>query len=287
MTPKSLVRSVHTLFSLPDVVVRINALVDDPTTRISDLAEAVLCDPGLAARLLRLVNSAYYSPPYRVGTVSQAIILLGQHELRNLVLATVAVSLFKGLPPERINMEQFWLHSIMCGVAARGLARRRFLRESERLFVAGLLYGTGKLVFYSQCPDLYREVLQQSGDDEQTCIAAERRVFGFTYADLGAELLKTWRLPENLYMAVAHHLEPAKALDYRLEATILHVAVRIVGDVQAGAGVTSFANDPEHFAPMADLLGLPPESLASLAGEVNPRAMEIFGMIRADSTPTS
>lgn len=281
MTPKSLVSSVHTLFSLPDVVGRVNTLIDDPTTRISDLAEAVLCDPGLAARLLRLVNSAYYNPPYRVGTVSQAIILLGQHELRNLVLATVAVNLFKGLPPEQINMEQFWLHSIMCGVAARGLAHRRHLRESERLFVAGLLYGTGKLVFYSQCPDLYREVLQQAGDDEQARIAVERQVFGFTYAELGAELLKAWRLPESLYTAVAHHLEPAKALDYRLEATILHVAVRIIGGLQAGADDPRFMSDLEPFAPLADLLGLPPESLASLAGEINPQAMEIFGIIRS------
>ena len=286
MTPKSLVRSVHTLFSLPDVVIRVNTLIEDPIARISDLAEMVLCDPGWAARLLRLVNSAYYNPPYRVGTVSQAIILLGQHELRNLVLATVAVSLFKGLPPERINMEQFWLHSIMCGVAARGLARHRRLRDSERLFIAGLLYGTGKLVFYSQCPDLYREVLQQAGDDEQACIAAERQVFGFTYADLGAELLKTWRLPENLYMAVAHHLEPAKALDYRLEAMILHVAVQIVSSLQAGVGGTPSTSDPEHFAPLANLLELPPESLASLAAEINPQAMEIFGIIRADSTPS-
>lgn len=281
MTPKSLVSKVHTLFSLPDVVGRVNMLIDDPTTRISDLAEAVLCDPGLAARLLRLVNSAYYSPPYRVGTVSQAIILLGQHELRNLVLATVAVDLFKGLPPEQINMEQFWLRSITCGVAARGLAHLRHLRESERLFVAGLLYGTGKLVFYSQCPDPYREVLQQAGEDEQARVAAERQVFGFTYAELGAELLKAWRLPESLYMVVAHHLEPAKALDYRLEATILHVAARIVDGLPAGADGPRFASDSEHFAPLAELLGLPPESLASLAGEINPQAMEIFGIIRS------
>ncbi|TVR63432.1 MAG: HDOD domain-containing protein [Candidatus Competibacteraceae bacterium] len=285
MTPKSLVRSVHTLFSLPDVVIQINSLIDDPATRISDLAEAVLCDPGLAARLLRLVNSTYYNPPYRVGTVSQAIILLGQHELRNLVLTTVAVNLFKGLPPEQVNMERFWLHSIMCGVAARGLARHCRLRDSERLFIAGLLYGTGKLVFYSQRPDLYREVLQQAGNDERACIAAERRVFGFTYAELGAELLKTWRLPENLYMAVAYHLEPAKALDYRLEAMILHVAVRIVGDLQTDAGDPPSVHVPEQFGPLADLLGLPLESVASLAAEINPQAMEIFGIIRTGLTP--
>jgi HD-like signal output (HDOD) protein len=127
---------------------------------------------------------------------------------------------------------------------------------------------------------VYLEVIQQSGEDEQTRIAAERRAFGFTYAEVGAELLKTWRLPESLYIAVAHHLEPAGALDYQLEATILHVAVRLVSGLQAGAGKAPSASNPEYFAALADLLGLPPESLASLAAEIMPQAMEIYGIIR-------
>ena len=65
-TPESLVQGIHTLASLPDVLLRVNALIDDPATRITDLAEAILCDPVLSARLLRLVNSAYYRLPHRI-----------------------------------------------------------------------------------------------------------------------------------------------------------------------------------------------------------------------------
>jgi HD-like signal output (HDOD) protein len=95
MNSKSFVQSTHTLFSLPDVVIRINQMIDDPKAQTTNLAEVILSDTGLAARLLRLANSAYYNPRRRIDTVSQAITLLGYRELRNLIIATTSVSLFK------------------------------------------------------------------------------------------------------------------------------------------------------------------------------------------------
>ncbi len=288
MTPKSLVRSIHTLFSLPDVVIRVNRLIGEPNTRTADLAQAVLSDPGLATRLLRLVNSAYYGPRRRVETVSHAIILLGQRELRDLMMGTVAVELFQGLPPERVNMDRFWLHSVRCGIAARGLAQRQRLREGERFFIAGLLHGVGKLIFYSQYPERYREVLERAGDDERARVAAERQVFGFTYAELSAELLKSWRLLEHLHPAIAYHLEPGKATDCRREATILHVAVQIANHMQTGTDGASAgaqaAQTPEYLASLARLLDLPPESLASLRDEIDSQAREILKIIRPGAT---
>ncbi|MCP5126727.1 MAG: HDOD domain-containing protein [Gammaproteobacteria bacterium] len=218
MDLKSLVQNTRTLFSLPDVLICINQLIDDPNSQVNDLAETILCDAGLAARLLRLANSAYYKPQRRVETVSHAIILLGHRQVRDLVMTTVAVSIFKGLPPELVNMDRFWLHSIRCGSAARRLAQHRQLHETEHFFIAGLLHGIGKLVLYSQYPEHYREVLELAGEDELARIAAERRIFKFTYADVGAELLKSWRLYDHLHMAVAYHLDPSWALaTYRLD----------------------------------------------------------------------
>lgn len=153
MNPKSLIRNIRTLFSLPDVVIRVNQLINEPNTRTEDLARVILCDPGLSARLLRLVNSAYYGSRRRAETVSHAIVLLGHRELRDLITATVTVDLFEGLPPEQVNMDRFWQHSVMTGIAARGLAQRLHLHQKEHFFIAGLLHGIGKLIFYSQYPD--------------------------------------------------------------------------------------------------------------------------------------
>lgn len=285
MTPESLVQNTHTLFSLPDVAFRVNDLIDRPETRAADLAEVILCDPALAARLLRLVNSAYYALPYRVETVSQAIHLIGQRELRDLVMATSAVDLFKGLPPEQINMEQFWFHSIACGIAARELARRCRLPEGERLFLAGLLHGIGKLIFYSQCADRYREVLQLIEREKLDTVAAEQRVFGFAYADLSAALLKAWRFPDRLWMSVAHHLEPANAPSYWLEAMIIHTATYVANNLQSSASVDSLSmGSPEMIASLANRLELEPESLASLPAEINLQVIEVFEIVQPGAT---
>ncbi|MCP5196246.1 MAG: HDOD domain-containing protein [Gammaproteobacteria bacterium] len=284
MDLKSLAQNTRTLFSLPDVVTCINQLIDDPNAQTTDLAEAILCDAGLAARLLRLANSAYYNPRRRVETIAHAIILLGHRQLRDLVMTTVAVSIFKGLPPELVNMDRFWLHSIRCGSAARRLAQYRQFHETEHFFIAGLLHGVGKLVLYSQYPERYREVLELAGENELARIAAERRVFKFTYAEVGAELLKSWRLYDHLHMAVAYHLEPSRAPStYRLEATILHVAVQIANSMPAEADALSDAppdHTPANFASLAKLLNLKLEFLASLPTEIDLQAREVFEIVR-------
>lgn len=291
MNPKSLIRNTHTLFSLPDVVIRVNQLISEPNTQTEDLAQTILCDPGLSARLLRLVNSAYYGSRRRAETVSHAIVLLGHRELRDLITATVTVDLFEGLPPEQVNMDQFWQHSVMTGIAAQGLAQRLHLHQKEHFFIAGLLHGIGKLIFYSQYPDRYREVMERAGANEQARIVAERQIFGFTYAAVSAELLKSWRLLERLQVAIAHHLEPGKAPDHRREATILHVAVQIANSMQPSASATfstaPAGQAPAHFAALAHRLELPPESLASLPTEIKLHAKEIFEAIRPGATLVS
>jgi len=287
ITPESLVQGIQTLASLPDVLLRVNALIDDPATRIADLAEAILCDPALSARLLRLVNSAYYRLPHRVESIAYAINRIGQQALLDLVLTSSAVDLFEGLPPEQVNMDRFWLHSIACGTAARLLARRKRLTNGERLFIAGLLSSVGKLIFYSQCPDQYRKALDLAKCGECDLITAERRVFGFTYAELSAELFKAWRLPDYLRVAVAYHLRPDRAPDYRMEATIVHVAARIAREFLQTDDIAkpSPGNAPDILAAFTRLLGLPPESLATFPEEVSQSATEIFAMVRPGATP--
>jgi HD-like signal output (HDOD) protein len=285
MTPESLVQKTQTLFSLPDVAFRVNELIDQPDTRPADLAEVILCDPALAARLLRLVNSAYYGLAYPVETVSQAIHLIGQQELRDLVVATAAVNLFKGLPPEQVNMEQFWFHSIACGIAARELARRCRLPEGERLFLAGLLHGVGRLIFYSQCPDQYRAVLQRVEGEGLASAAAEQAVFGFNYAELSAELLRHWRFPDRLWAAVAYHLEPADAPSYWLEAAIIHAASYVASSLQPGGPAELLgAQAAEVMASLARMLELDAESLASLPAEINAQVIEVFEVVQPGAT---
>lgn len=280
-SPQTLLRGVTTLFSLPEVAFRVNALIDDPRAGCEDFAEAILSDAGITARLLRLVNSASYGFSARVETVSRAVTLIGTQELRNLVLATSIVSVFKGIPPDIVDMETFWLNSFTCGIVARSLGRHCRVLHSERMFVAGLLHGVGRLIFYSQCADQYRLVLKHKEQGEEAIVAAERRVFGFDYATLGAELLKDWKLPSSLHTAVAHHLDPATAPEYHLETCIVHVASRLTERVSPSINVERSEEEkqPRIQEYAWNTLRLDPERVHHITQDAGLRALEMLHLV--------
>ena len=224
MSPQQLAQEVENLFSLPDVAIRLNNLIDQPDTSIQDLVEVVQLDAGIAATVLRLANSAWYGLPSRVDTISRAITLIGQKALRDLVMSTSVITTFKGISSEFVDMRDFWDNSVTCGVVTRSLAQKCGIRDAERMFLAGLLHKVGRLVFYASRPVQYRQVLQDKNGGEAAIIAAEEAVFGFNYAQLGAALLRAWHVPAALDEMVEFQLDPKHAPNYPFDAAIVHVA---------------------------------------------------------------
>ena len=125
--------------SLPMIFTRIDEAVNNPRSSLADIGRIISEDSSLTARLLKIVNSAFYSFPSKIETISRAVTVVGTQQLRDLALATSVMKLFQGIPPDLINMEAFWKHSIACGVAARVLAAHKREANIERFFVAGIL----------------------------------------------------------------------------------------------------------------------------------------------------
>lgn len=251
-----LVADVVELVSPPDVCVRLLDLVQSGDASAAAIGEVVSQDPNLTARLLRLVNSSYYSLPGRVETVSRATTVVGTRELYSLVLAVSAVSTFSRIPIRLVNMDTFWRHSIYCAISARYLARQCGVLHPERLFVAGLLHDIGTLVLYSRLPEVCRDLLLLAGGDEAMVYEAELRDMGFTHAHVGGLLLATWHLPDALRDAVTWHHDPAGASRGRLEAAIVCLAEWLANR----SGIGGFCESPEEPSPMNpevwDMLGL-------------------------------
>ena len=240
MSAESLAQEVKSLLSLPQAVIHLNTLLDDPNTSILELSKGVSHDPGLTALLLKLVNSAYYSFPYKIGTLSLAVNILGRNELRNLVMVTGIAEVFKVIPSEVVDMETFWFNSVTCGSMARLLADR-CRSNREAVFITGLLHAVGRLIFYIRRPKQYRQVLELSGNSTEISInAAEYEVFGFDHAELGAELCRQWKMPDRLCQVLRYHTNPRYATTYRKDAAILHVAVDMT------SGIVPTPNPAKH-----------------------------------------
>ena len=266
MTPQQLVQEVEHLFSLPDVAVRLNELIDQPDTSTKQLVDVVQLDAGIAATVLRLANSAWYGLPSRVDTISRAITLIGLKALRDLVLSTSVITTFKGISSEFVDMMDFWDNSVTCGVVTRNLAQRCGVKESERMFLAGLLHKVGRLVFYISRPVQYRQVLMDKDMGEPAVVEAEHQVFGFSHAELGGALLRHWRVPEALDEVIAYQLNPFEAPYYQKEASILHMAAdmafHMAPDIKARdeLGEYNLTFDEDVWAS----LGQPRESIAEI-----------------------
>jgi HD-like signal output (HDOD) protein len=226
-TPETLVMGSPQLASLPVAVARISTILEREDFRVRDVAEAIGQDPALTARLLKIVNSPYYGLSGRIETITRAVGLVGADVLYGLALTTSVMQGFRKIPTCLVNMNDFWLNSLYCGVIARLLAREASVLHSERLFVAGLLHRIGALIIYMRLPDKAREILLAAAGDDRLIPGLEKVRLGFTYAEVGMELAKAWKMPAALQEAIRWHLEPDQAENYRLEASLLYLANRL------------------------------------------------------------
>lgn len=231
---KDLVAGATELFSLPDIYFQLSEMIRDPRFSLADIGKVIARDPGLSARLLRVVNSPFYGFQSRIDTISRAIAVVGVDDLYNLVVATCVVDRFGKIPSELIDMTEFWMRSVHCGVVTRLLAKQSMVLHSERLFLAGLLHDIGSLVLYQKMPEQSLKVLLATGRNRRLLAGFEREIIGFTHADVARELIKGWGLPESLYEAIGCYLNPESAQVHKLDAYLLNTASRLVSGSEQG-----------------------------------------------------
>jgi len=223
---EKLVKDTCNLISFPKAAGRVNALVSSPDSGAEEVARAISQDPALAARLLRIANSAFYGFSGEVSTVTRAVTLLGMNPIRSLVLGSASADLVRGLPNELVSLENFWPQAIQCSIAARELAARCRGVERESMFIAGLLHNIGLLVLFNQMPEksLQAQEAYVYGPEDRRREDAEVEVFGFHHAHVGAALLRAWHFPGMLYEPIEFLTDPPGAPNYKKQAAVLQIA---------------------------------------------------------------
>lgn len=244
ISPRELVSGAIEIASLPEIFLKINEMIDSPRHSAADIGRVIGHDAPLSARLLKIANSVFYGFPSQIDTISRAITVIGSRELRELILATCVIRNFKGLPNDLVTMDDFWRHSVCCGLVARSLAAHRGEQFVERFFVAGLLHDIGSLLVYRKLPELAREALLRAKHNNVPLYQAEQDVMGFDHAAVGAEILRKWKLPEHLQEATEFHHSPGRAQRFPSDTALVHIA-----DVVADALRFGSSGDP-HAPPM-------------------------------------
>lgn len=277
MDPKTLVKDLDQLVSLPDICIKVNHLMGSGNYSSAQVAEIISQDVDISARLLRMVNSSFYALPTKIETLSRAITIVGADDIRNLVMAATAMRTFTGIPKQLIDMTEYWQHSVTTGVMAQSLARHSNVLHSERLFVMGLLHDVGRLVIYLTLPEKATDVLYISGGDKWILPQTETEVLGFTHLDVGAELMRSWSLPDSFAAVAGYHDHPQEAGDYQLEASLVHIAKAIaIGDM-VGLNLEEMLWAINPFA--WQMTGLSPEIVSPMIDEMVAKSYEALNLI--------
>lgn len=211
-------------FALPDACFKIKTLMEDENSTIEDFANIISIDPSLTSRLLKIANSAIYSFPGEISTISRAITIIGTQAIYNMMLVDVAATAFKHFSNQAIDLKRFWRMSVFCGLATKNLAIKAGIRDIERLFVAGLLQNFGELIVANISPERAKACEAYSADKLPWTL--QKECLQFTYTDVSAELLKLWKIPEKIILPIRHYNE-ARLNDINKDVKILYLASRL------------------------------------------------------------
>ncbi len=194
--------------SLPHILLKLIEACNKEEAKIKEISRIISKDSSLSARVMAMVNSAYYNLPNKVTSTEQALVLLGIDTIKNIAISASIKNVFKGAKDEAgFNLKGFWVHSLMCAILSKSIAVKIAYDSPDEAFLAGLLHDIGKLVLWINFTDEYKKIIDSSNKQTDLLLAGEIQL-GASHPEVGAWLIKHWKLQSFISDAVLYHHEP-------------------------------------------------------------------------------
>jgi len=203
---KDLILNAQDLPAMPHVASKVLELAGNPDTTAAKLQQVIADDQAMAARILKIANSALYGCSRKIKTLTDAIVMLGFNTIRSLVVTSATRNMYlKGGKSMGLKERLLWEHSMGCAMAAKLLVGARHPHLAEEAFLAGLMHDIGKLVLNQYASDAFDRVVQDVYNEGRMFLDVERELLGFDHTEVGALLVNKWKLSTQLEEAIRHH----------------------------------------------------------------------------------
>ncbi len=258
---------IDALPPLPKALAQALTMLHDDRTSTAACAETIARDQALTARTLRLANSAFYGVPGRVGTVRDALHILGRRALGSLLTSS---ALAAQLPVHRcagFDFGAFWTHALGSAIAAQSLAVGSGL-DADLAFTAGLLHDVGRLAMAAYFPEALEAALAQARDRDCSDLEMERTVVGIDHAQVGGLIAARWHFPDDVVAAIRDHHAPPDPLAGGRRAPELTDLVHLANAIAHALDLEGNADDrvpPIAFDAWARVCAAPDELLHAFA----------------------
>ncbi len=203
---KDIILNAKDLPAMPHVASKVLELAGNPDTTAAKLQQVIADDQAMAARILKIANSALYGCSRKIKTLTDAIVMLGFNTIRSLVVTSAARNMYiKSGKTMGLKERLLWEHSIGCAIACRILVSVRHPQLAEEAFLAGLMHDIGKLVLNQYASDVFDEIVQDVYNEGRGFIEVERELLGFDHTEVGFMLVNKWKLSSQLEEAIRFH----------------------------------------------------------------------------------
>lgn len=233
------IREISHIATLPEVTLKIIRLVEDPDSTAQDLNKVITNDPALGARILKVVNSAFYGLPGQIASLNRAIVLLGLNAVKNIAIAASLAKLFRGgqICPS-FNARDLWTHSIAVATGTRLLAEKAGLGLPDEAFLAGLIHDLGIIVEMQARRQKFVDAIEQANANPNlTFREAETASLGANHEQFGTGLCQLWKFPKSVtYVTGFHHRPLELAPNNRTLAMLVHMADILAANAGLGWG---------------------------------------------------
>lgn len=194
----------------PKVAQQVMKMLNDENTKASDLAGVIQYDASITANILKTCNAAYYGLSRKVTSIEDALVVLGQEMLKDIIITSSSVRFFKGNAGAGYMLEEgdLWKHGVATAIMAKSLSPHFDIVDKGAAFTAGLLHDIGKGFIASFVGDDFKKIMNQVNGDKCAFFEAEEKALGISHAELGGRILRKWEFDQEMVEAVRRHHDP-------------------------------------------------------------------------------
>lgn len=270
--------------SLPAVAMKVIELTEDPNVSLKDIAQTIQNDQGLAAKILKTVNSSFYGLTKKCSTISQAMVALGLNAVKSLALGFSLVSMIKEGEGEDFDYVDYWRRGVYSAVGARVLASKNRGVDPEEAFLGAILQDVGMIALYQALGRKYLEVIKATNGNHRELCKHEVRMLELQHTEIGAMLAQRWKLPEALVAPIRYHERPTAAPGPHAALVQTVGLANIAADVLSQQGGSAMLQ--QFYVRCEQWMGMSGDQADAALKKIGEGAQELASLLKVQIGPT-
>jgi putative nucleotidyltransferase with HDIG domain len=218
-----MVEQIDDLPTIPAVATQVLQLLNQPDVEIEAVADLMLSDPVMTARVLKLINSPVFKPEREITSLKMALVYMGLRHIREVALTTSLIDVF-GDDTGALRLEAFWKHSFGVGMVSKIIARNVGYKDLEKAYISGIIHDLGEVFLSTYMREQFCQVLSSIKNLPTKLVDAEIQQLGTSHCEIGLCMARRWNFPESYCEVIALHHAPAKAVLDPVLCAIINLA---------------------------------------------------------------